>query len=614
MTNPSAKRLLLFLPALVLILLYLPAFHIWFRMDDFAWLRMRHDLAERGWIDALFVPRAQGTVRVLSERVFFLVFGDQNLDSTPFRAWVLLTHACNLVLAGLIAARLSGMRLAGVFAGLVWAVHPRMVIPLTWASVYNQVLVSFLMLAATYALIEWVENRRGFGWVWLFYLLGFGALELTVMFPVVAALYVLWTKRELLRPALWLFVPAAVFAGLHAFVIPKTPSPVYKMYFDGALVYNFARYFLWSAGPARLGTSIHPKWGLAGLAIAGAWALAIVAFAALWWWKRNERRPAWLLVWYVLFLAPVLPLKNHVSDYYTMLPAAGLMIASGWMLASAWNAGLAWRAAGCALTGVWIVASVAETRAIEQWFVERTSALRRVVDAVAAVEDRWPGKKVLLAGVDQDLFNTGFQDGAFAVAGLHPPYLTPGSEAGIEAREDLGGIKPFVVTRRDAAAWLAADQAVVLEVSGTPRNVTTQYKQIALALASTEDPSEVKTGAPEQSSFLSGDWYGIEGGYRWMGKRATVRLRAPQQGQKLIIEGYAPAAAVPVTLRISAEGVSLGSILQPAADQPFHYEGEIPNSLAARSSMTVVLEAARTFRTGGDTRELSAIVSLIALR
>ncbi|PYT10738.1 MAG: hypothetical protein DMG59_28070 [Acidobacteria bacterium] len=64
-----------FLPPLVCLIVFWRVPFTWFISDDFAWLSLPlqvHSLND--FWDAVFTPRAQGTVRVLSERLFFLVF------------------------------------------------------------------------------------------------------------------------------------------------------------------------------------------------------------------------------------------------------------------------------------------------------------------------------------------------------------------------------------------------------------------------------------------------------------------------------------------------------------------------------------------------------------
>jgi len=83
-------------------------------MDDFAWLGLHtliHDYDSFIW--AMFTPLAQGTIRPLSERLFFVagwhLFG---LESPPFRAFVFATMFGCLALLNAITRRLTGSALA----------------------------------------------------------------------------------------------------------------------------------------------------------------------------------------------------------------------------------------------------------------------------------------------------------------------------------------------------------------------------------------------------------------------------------------------------------------------------------------------------------------------
>ncbi len=157
---PMQRAAYLAAPPLVALLCYWRAFLTWFANDDFPWIGLRlgvHDWSS--FQDALFQPAAQGTVRVLSERVFFLLFSALfGLHSLPYRIATLATFIAALCLMNRIVARLTGSDLAGAAAALLWAVNPNLVIPITWASAYNQVLCAFLLLAAFYARLRWLES------------------------------------------------------------------------------------------------------------------------------------------------------------------------------------------------------------------------------------------------------------------------------------------------------------------------------------------------------------------------------------------------------------------------------------------------------------------------
>src|SRR3954469_9150200 len=73
-------------PSLLCLVIYWYGFRAWFQMDDFAWLALY--LRVQDWpsfLEAMFHPFAQGTIRPWSERLFFMsgmwLFG---MDATPY--------------------------------------------------------------------------------------------------------------------------------------------------------------------------------------------------------------------------------------------------------------------------------------------------------------------------------------------------------------------------------------------------------------------------------------------------------------------------------------------------------------------------------------------------
>src|SRR5262249_17621139 len=99
--------------------------HIWFLNDDFAWLGMPLEVNHASdLIRVVFTPKAQGTIRFLSERLFFLTFSSLfGLHVLPYRVWVLATWFADLTLAALIGTRLTGSRAAGVIAAVLWTAN-----------------------------------------------------------------------------------------------------------------------------------------------------------------------------------------------------------------------------------------------------------------------------------------------------------------------------------------------------------------------------------------------------------------------------------------------------------------------------------------------------------
>src|SRR6266404_6286487 len=99
--SPRAYRYV-FAP-LIGLLLYWRVPLLWFQNDDFVWLLLQRDLREKGLVHALFTPLAQGTVRVLGARFFFLgLSGLFGLHALPYRFFELGTWVIALTLIVLI--------------------------------------------------------------------------------------------------------------------------------------------------------------------------------------------------------------------------------------------------------------------------------------------------------------------------------------------------------------------------------------------------------------------------------------------------------------------------------------------------------------------------------
>ena len=75
------------LSILLPILLYWRGLTVWFQREDFALLSLRGILASgHNLAGILFAPVAQGTIRTLSERVFYLSFSTLfGLNALPYR-------------------------------------------------------------------------------------------------------------------------------------------------------------------------------------------------------------------------------------------------------------------------------------------------------------------------------------------------------------------------------------------------------------------------------------------------------------------------------------------------------------------------------------------------
>src|SRR5713226_8212432 len=243
-------------PPLLALLLYWPGLTAWFQQDDFAWLGLR-DLAkgQRGFGWALFAPLSQGTIRTLSERVFFMSFSAVfALHPLPYRCLAFLTFAASLALLISVCSKLTGSRAAGFGAAILWTANSAVAIPLSWTSVYYEILCSFVFLLNFWLLLRYAETgqRRFYIAQCITFVLGFGVLELNVVYPALAAVWALCCARHLLRKIVPLFLISAAYAVLHFALAPLPASGPYKLHLDSGIFSTLFTYWKWALGPSKL--------------------------------------------------------------------------------------------------------------------------------------------------------------------------------------------------------------------------------------------------------------------------------------------------------------------------------------------------------------------------
>lgn len=620
------KRAALFLiPPMACLIVFWDVLFTWFLNDDFAWLGLRLELHHAGDLARiLFHPQAQGTVRFLSERLFFLIgtaiFG---IHAVPFRLVGLATWFLVLTLASLIGTRLTGSRAAGFWSALFWTTSYALVTPLAWSSSYNQLLCSLLVLAAFYSRLRWLhlDDPRGRFFEWVAYLAGFGALEIVVMYPAAALLYTWWCapadkKRD--RSAWPLFVPALAFLAIHLFLVPKNLADIYTIRVDSKLPSTLLTYLRWALGPSRLEELNVPQWSAAGLAVTWIIGLSLSAFILWSFLKKKDRLPAFCAAWFVLFLAPVLPLPNHMTDYYLTLPLAGLCWLAGAAMARAWRSNVILRVASLALAGAFLWGSVAEISLSTAWYRARASRMRFLYRALEQAAAAHPNTALLLDHVDNELFQSGFQDDPFRLAGISRVYLAPGSERGVEARQDLGGTSRFTITPEEAFRLLDRKELTVLDTRVTPpQDVTGAYAEALTKQIEESKRNFVDVGNPIYIPKIGPEWYQIENGARWMPKRATVKLAAPKStAERIYVTGYTAAAAVasgPVIFTLQAGNKQIGTATLNQPDHLFAFDFALPADLVGQP-LTLSIEVSKTFHPPGDPRDLGLIFGTFEIK
>ena len=587
------------------------ALRTWFSTDDFAWLALRMDVhSTRDLLHALFSPQAQGTVRTLSERLYFLVLSSIfGVEAPPFRIVAFATHFASLVLLMQIARRLTGSAMAGFLAAVLWTANAGLAEAMGWSSAYNEIAFAFCILLAFRLLLQYIdsEERKYWIWQWVVFVAGFGVLELNVVYPALAAGYALCCARAYLRKTLYLFIPSVIFAAVHFAFIPAPTDPYYKMHFDVSMFGTFWNYWTWALGALRAERiDWRPLWLALAVALAITLALAIFAARQL---RLRKWLPLFLLAWFVIVIGPVLPLKNHFTEYYVTVPAIGIAILAAWAMAESRGYGIA---IGAALAGLYFTVSMSDTYVADNYRYKPSRKVKYVMTALEELPKSEQSKTILLMGIDNETFWHSFPAAPFRLIGFYNVYIAPGSESAIERHPEWADTSRDMIPFDDAALALRAGNALVLALEGRRLvDLTVPYQKWAHKEFVARHPQFVDVADPDYADRVGPAWYPIEQHFRWMPKTATVKLDGPKKpGEVLEVKGYCPALVVasgPLEVSFQADGVPIGKATLKEPGQNFALQFPLPASVVGKAAIEVQVEVSRTVDAPPDPRHFGLV-------
>ena len=609
-------------PSLFSLAVYWYGLRAWFQADDFAWLGLHLSIHDtRSFFEAMFAPMAQGTIRPLSERGFFLLFRWMfGYDAVPFHIWALLTHFASLGLLAAITVRLTGSKLAGFLAPTLWTANSALAAGLSWTSAYNQILCAFFFLLAFHLLLLHIETgeNRYWRWHWLVFVLGFGVLELNLTYAGLAVCYAFLRARPYFVKTLWLLPVSAAYTALHIWVAPK-PSGVYAMHYDASVLATLWKYTVLAPGAKpEIFAAAAASWMTAGQFVILA---VLLAFAGWKIWRRHALA-VFLLLWFGIVLAPLLPLRDHFTEYYLTIPVIGLAILGAWAADDAWRAGVLPAIGAFAVVSIYFAMSVPSAQVIAKWHFDRGRGVRTLVWGLDRAAELHPGKAILLVGVDATLFWGGIVDKPYRLFGVERVYLVPGSEKNMEAHPELGDVSEFFISPRAAFQALQTDQAVVYAAGGPRlRNVTSVFKAISTLSWRVGFAAKVDVSEPFMDDHLVDGWYEPAAGVRWTAANCSLKLLGPSKpGETLHVMVHYPKAhlaqPVSVTARMrSGENlpVVLGTAVLTGRDDAQDVEFAIPEVFLGSPEVLVSLEVSRTVIEDGG-RKLGIPVSVVAIR
>ncbi len=235
---------------------------------------------------------------------------------------------------------------------------------------------------------------------------------------------------------------------------------------------------------------------------------------------------------------PLLPLTNHFTEYYVTVPAIGLAILGGWALAEARGPMLPVAATVAVL---YLIVSIADNRVAERFHYDRARNMKHLITALQALPPDEAHKKIILAGIDNGFFWTGFHDDPFRLIGMQ---VVSGARFGSVCRSasGMGRHREVRDPQSGRRARHASHQAAIYQlVDRKLRDITPQYLASVPANFGNETPDLIDVGDTAYASYLGPTWYPPEQGFRWMPKTATVKIAGPQHsGGMLEINGFCP--------------------------------------------------------------------------
>ena len=125
--------------------------------------------------------------------------------------------------------------------------------------------------------------------------------------------------------------------------------------------------------------------------------------------------------------------------YYLTLPSIGLAWLAGWAIASSGSNGGRVRMAVLGLAAAYFVGNAAGIQSQTRWFQTRSQRMHMVMEGVAAAVAAHPGDAIALEGVDDELYQTGFDGHPFLLVGAERVSRVAGDISPDDLRSAVAG-------------------------------------------------------------------------------------------------------------------------------------------------------------------------------
>jgi hypothetical protein len=147
------------------------------------------------------------------------------------------------------------------------------------------------------------------------------------------------------------------------------------------------------------------------------------------------------------------------------------------------------------------------------------------------------------------------------------------------------------------------------------RNITSAYAAVP---RDTRPPLRVDAASPLAQYLLGPEWYPSDGDHRWMPRRATLRIGAPDApGRKLYLRGDCPdeqLVAGPLDVTVTIDGSALPPAKIRPGENAFDLAFPLPDAVAGKAEMQVTVEVARIIRPAADPRDLGLVFGIFEVK
>jgi hypothetical protein len=215
-----------------------------------------------------------------------------------------------------------------------------------------------------------------------------------------------------------MFIPAAAYAIIHVVAAPLAQTGPYQMHWDASIFPTLWMYWKITLGPIKLiNLGIHPSLGRSALMTA----LTLGLLAWLLWQLRQKNWKAIIgPAWFLIVLAPLLPLKDHLSDYYLTIPVAGLAL---WGAMALTDANTHVRTTAYALFIAYAAVNIPLANLNVNVLTTQSHKIESLIDGVVAQSHLHPGSPIVLTGVAPEMFWSALVHRPFRLYGLDDVHI-----------------------------------------------------------------------------------------------------------------------------------------------------------------------------------------------